>query len=436
MQIGYLHYLLFIIYMKRIVSISLVIAALILNGFNLFAQADKPYFSDDSHTVYVPKRTVIYPLRDYEAEKVQNDRYGEKWSIDHVNTMLLEKKVRVSESGDLVVVGFSKSGLSVKDYDFYIVEYSGQLCYLPKESCPDNSLIDSMNQGIIAYYQSMQRELEDLSEEYFSRVTKKAQDAASQLASIKERKDFLVDSISTSRIQQRQAEMAEEYNAWKANLNEVGQKASKYLVIHNSELLPPNSASGCDFSLYYTNTSTKTIKYLDWKGNAYNAVNDIVSCDVRNTSLLQGRETGPVAPDQEGGGKWETIIYNWSAKELRLTGITITYTDGTKVSLSGKEIAAIKGAPFLHMTYGQQSLIEINAKTEIETQIYNLEKISKYLSTPENARYETIGVFSEEAEIFKRIQAIGQESSLYRYRNLIPSWDDAPESVKRLIVIY
>ena len=182
--------------------------------------------------------------------------------------------------------------------------------------------------------------------------------------------------------------------------------------------------------------STKTIKYLDWKGNAYNAVNDIVSCDIRNASLLQGRDTGPVAPDQEGGGLWETIIYNWSAKELRLTGITITYTDGTKINLSGKEIAAITGAPHLHLTYGQQSLIEIHAKNEIETKIYDLEKISKYLSNPENARYEVIGTFGEEAEIFKRIQAIGLESSMYRFRNQIPSWDDAPESVKRLIVTY
>ena len=420
---------------RSILSIILISLALVL-GQSLFAQVDKPYYADNSHTIQVPKRTVLYPLRDYESESIQKARHADTWSVDHVNTMLLDKKVRVSDNTELVVVGFSKSDMFAKDYDFYIVEYNGQLCYLSKDSCPDNSLINSKNQEIFSYSLSMQREMEELSQEFLYRVTAKAQNATKDLASLNDRKDYLIDSISTAQITQRHKEMAVEYKAWEASLSDAGIKASRYIVIHKSELSSPNSAAGCDYILSYTNTSSKTIKYLDWKGNAYNAVNDIVSCETRNTSLLQGRETGPVEPNQEGGGHWETIIYNWSAKELRLTGITITYMDGTKISLTGKDIVAVSGAPYKQLTNGQQALIKLQARSDIDMQISRLEEVSKYLSTPENARYLAPKELSEEVEIFKRLEALGRESNQYRFRNCLPSWDNVPESVKRLIPIY
>jgi hypothetical protein len=422
--------------MKQYTVLVCVLSVILLGGKTAYAQVDKPYYTDDSHTLFVPKRTVLFPLSEYSAEKVQRERFANKWGSDYVNTLLFDKKVRVSSDTNIPVIGYTKSGVSVKDYDYYIVEYNGQLCYLPKDSCPDNSLIDSKNAEIISYYRSMQQELIDLSEEFLYRVTVKAQNAINELTSLNDRKNYLIDSTSTAQIQQKEAKMKEEYEAWRANLNDIGLKASKIIAIHSSELSSPNSAAGCDYMLSYSNNSSKTIKYLDWKGNAYNAVNDIVSCDIRNTTLLQGRETGPIEAHQEGGGHWETIIYNWSAKELRLTGITITYLDGTKASLTGKEISAITGAPFMRLSLGQKALIKADVDFEIEKRIRALEEESKYLSTPENARYTTVEDLKEEVGIFKRIDEIGKEMNSYRYRNSIPSWDDAPTSVKRLIVIY
>lgn len=422
--------------MKRYFIYVFILFALCLCGVTANAQADKPYYTDDSHILFVPKRTVLFPLSDYSVEKVQKERFSDSWSSDYVNTYLLNKKVRVSSDSDIPVIGYTKSGIGVKEYDYYIVEYNNQLCYLPKQSCPDNSLIDSKNAEIQSYYKSMQQELIDLSEEFLYRVTMKAQKAANELAILKERKSFLIDSTSTAQIQQKEAEMKKEYEAWKENLSDAGLKASKIIVIHNAELSSPNSAAGCDYSLRYTNNSSKTIKYLDWKGNAYNAVNDIVSCDIRNTSLLQGRETGPVMAHEEGGGLWETIIYNWSAKELRLTNITITYTDGTKAILNGKEIRAITGAPFIQLSLGQKALIKSDAQFEIEKKIRELEEVSKYLHTPENARSLVPDALKEEEALFKRIQELGHESFDYRFRNSIPSWDDAPESLKRLTMVY
>lgn len=422
--------------MNRLFASFFVLYIILCGGPFLYAQVDKPYYVDNSHTVYVPKRTIIYPLSEYSTEKVLRERYADEWSSDYVNTYLLSKKVRVSADINIPVIGFTKSGMGIQKYDYYIVDYDGQLCYLPKDSCPDNTVIDSKNNEIAAYYQSMKQQLTDWSEDFLTRVTLKAQEATNELAYIKERKNYIVDSVSTARIQQRKAEMLNEYYLWKDQLNEVGERVSKIIVIHNSELSLPNSAAGCDYSLSYTNTSSKIIKYLDWTGNAFNAVNDIVSCETRHLSVLQGRETGPISPNNEGGGLWENIIYNWSAKELRLSGISIIYTDGTKTNLTGKEIMAVMGAPHFSLSYVEESMINIQAKSEIEVRIHNLEEVSKYLNYPEGASYLAPDILKEEEELYKRINELGIQCSFYRNRNSIPRWDDAPESVRRLIVIY
>ena len=90
----------------------------------------------------------------------------------------------------------------------------------------------------------------------------------------------------------------------------------------------------------------------------------------------------------------------------------------------------------MRLSLGQKALIKADVDFEVQRKIRDLEEVSKYLSNPENARYTTVEALKEEVEIFKRIQKIGEESSSFRFKNSIPSWDDAPESVKRLIVIF
>ena len=126
------------------------------------------------------------------------------------------------------------------------------------------------------------------------------------------------------------------------------QRVERIRTLKNSvkittlKLCSPNSASGCDAIIYYKNISNKTIKYFDWTGHCINAVGDIVPCEIRGYSSYTGRDTGPVRPGKSSGGIWSCIIYNWSARKLVLTGVTVQYTDGSELDISQNELKYIR----------------------------------------------------------------------------------------------
>lgn len=55
-----------------------------------------------------------------------------------------------------------------------------------------------------------------------------------------------------------------------------------------------------------------------------------------------GKDTGPIRPGKIGGDCWGCIIYNWTAKKLVMTSVTIEYMDGTELKISEKEIKYIR----------------------------------------------------------------------------------------------
>ena len=120
------------------------------------------------------------------------------------------------------------------------------------------------------------------------------------------------------------------------------QILKKSLKITTAKLSSPNSAGGCDATIYYKNISNKTIKYFDWTGYCINAVGDRVLCEIRRDEIYRGRDTGPVRPGKSSGGTWNCIIYNWSAKKIILTGVEIEYTDGSYLNISQNELKYIR----------------------------------------------------------------------------------------------
>ncbi|MCI2060666.1 MAG: hypothetical protein LKJ87_07430 [Bacteroidales bacterium] len=403
---------------------------------SLFAQVDNPYFLDDTHTISVSRRTILYvPLGE---DSIIQERNSGEWSeFRSISYLSCLNKKRVAENADIPVIGFIKSEIGLEDYDFYIVNYKGHLYYLSKDSCQDNSLIDAKNIEIRECSESLKKEIEKLSNDFIRRVETKAKQASNQLAILNEKGMSIVDSLTKARVVKENDELLNSFNIWLESLDDTRKKASNILVIHRSELSKPNSAAGCDYTMTFTNTSPKTIKYLDWKGNAYNAVDDVVSCEIRNSSLLQGRVTGPINANVEHSGTWETIIYNWSAKRIRLTGISIIYTDGTKANLSSKEIDAILGAPYKQLSMSQRVLIRNHAMTEMSLQRDSLKTLSNYLSSPENARFSTAESLAQERELYKHITELGQEFMRLRRKNSLPIWE-VPANVEKLLgaVVY
>lgn len=92
-----------------------------------------------------------------------------------------------------------------------------------------------------------------------------------------------------------------------------------------------NEYSMVTFDIQYTNTNSKTIKYLTIYFKITNDVGDI-----RKTGYFQG--TGPVK-------EWHTVSWNWDsspyftagdASQMFITKIVLTYMNGTKRVVSGK----------------------------------------------------------------------------------------------------
>lgn len=112
--------------------------------------------------------------------------------------------------------------------------------------------------------------------------------------------------------------------------------------ITTARLSSPNSAGGVDAIVYYKNLSNKTIKYFNWEGYAKNAVGDIVENEIGGREFFRGKDTGPIKHGKTGGGCWDCIIYNWTAKKLVITEVTIEYMDGTELKISENEIKYIR----------------------------------------------------------------------------------------------
>lgn len=112
--------------------------------------------------------------------------------------------------------------------------------------------------------------------------------------------------------------------------------------ITTARLSSPNSAGGVDAIVYYKNVSDKTIKYFFWEGYAKNAVGDIVESEIGGRDFFRGKDTGPIKPRKIGGGCWDCIIYNSTAKKLVITEVAIEYMDGTELKITENEMKYIR----------------------------------------------------------------------------------------------
>ncbi len=156
--------------------------------------------------------------------------------------------------------------------------------------------------------------------------------------SLAKRELFVADSIAKAKI--REQEIADSL-AKVEHINAV----KRSIQIDNYYLDKPNSADGCDMAIKCRNLSTKTIKYVVFVCCFYNAVDDLVSCDIRGYYKFRGKSTGPIKYNQTNWDSyyWECPIYNSSARKMEIIGIEIDYMDGTELNISVEEMKYVKG---------------------------------------------------------------------------------------------
>lgn len=107
----------------------------------------------------------------------------------------------------------------------------------------------------------------------------------------------------------------------------------------------PDYSGGRDIYFRYQNLSNKVIKYVTFELEFYNAVNDVVSCFIRNRTLFRCLDTGPIYPLKFNDKKtyWPKLIYNWQVAKMHLKSIEIEYMDGTTLEIEENALRYILG---------------------------------------------------------------------------------------------
>ena len=105
-----------------------------------------------------------------------------------------------------------------------------------------------------------------------------------------------------------------------------------------------NSVGGVSMEIGWENTSSKTIKYIHFYVQPYNAVGDIVYCEIRDHAKFRAHSTGPYNPGYKcytvyqysgivSGMYWENCWYNNTIKYIELYQVRIEYMDGSEVTI-------------------------------------------------------------------------------------------------------
>lgn len=265
----------------------------------------------------------------------------------HITQFCQGKDKVLKEDKELTVLCFSNICESF-DYDSYLVwtgKQKGRIIYVvSREDVLDNSYLDSINNRRREIYKELKEKLSlciRIRDSVFYAKSDSINHVIDRFSYLEANRQTIIDSV----ISLIQDSINIDYQKWYNNQTNEVKEALRFINKLRVDNLVPNSAGGCDFYLKYRNSSPKTIKYLFWYGKVYNAVGDPVSCTIRGTSSVSGKETGPIEPDEDGGGTWDCIIYNYSARFVRLSKITITYMDGTSKTLNAVQIKALLQEP-------------------------------------------------------------------------------------------
>lgn len=325
-------------------------------------------------------------------------------------------------------------------YDTYVVEMKGKLYFLPMEYVENNDVLDGLNteltqvySGYVTKHSAAKAELDSLTTYYLN----KSETQYKYCVELKPKIELQIDSVRIAAEKEYEVLRQSQYDNWYNALPSSAKKAADILEITEASLGKPNSVGGCDYTLNFRNKSQKMIKYLTWYGDIYNAVNDLVTCEIRGSSSFIGKATGPVAPGRFDYGLWECVIYNWSAKYVKFDKIVIEYTDGSSYTIASSDVHGLLNSPRTNANYqafvdkyGYLSDYVANAQKpyqarlkDCETQIKawrqrvtylnggNFRYPLKYTDSDYNPIFERISnVFNNEADLATQLDAFEKDN--------------------------
>ncbi len=337
-----------------------------------------------------------------------------------VNFIATKGKV-VKKPTSVLVRGYANRAKQLH-YDTYVVEMKGKLYYLPMEYVENNDMLNGFNaeltqmySGYVTRHSTVKAELDSLTTYYFNESKTQYQ----YCVDLKPKIEHQIDSVNIAAKKEYEDLRQSQYDNWYNALPSSGKRAADRLEITESSLSKPNSVGGCDYNFNYRNKSQKTIKYLTVYVDIYNAVNDLVRCEIKGSPSFIGQDTGPVAPNKFSYCVWDCIIYNWSAKYVKFYKIVIEYTDGSSYTIASADVQRLLSSPKTNANYqafvnkyGYSSDYVANAKKpyqaklkECEAQIKAWQQRINYLNSG-NFKYPLKYTGSDYNPVFERISSV------------------------------
>ena len=347
--------------MKCIKFISTIL--FILLYIPCWAQYDEFYKVDNNTYVITTPDAELYELSPYKYDLLKNRPSYFPNIRDLVDVSDCKIK-RLKKSQQLRVLRYTNTSKR-QDLNAYIVDYKEKIWVLYNCDVKDNTQLKARSAKMLSTKQDLENRRQALSRELDSLVaiyTKESTDSLEYYNKLKTQLPQIRDSVVNVVKAKYQYQRDSIFNNWLKNQTASVRRAASVIRIDETRLGYPNSVGGCDYHLYFTNLSSKTIKYLRWSGQVYNRVNDPAYCEIRRTASCSGYYTGPIAPNNEGWGCWDCIVYNYAADTVKLNSITIDYTDGSHFSLSASDIRTLVQTPIFNY------LIEIEKQEQRDIQ--------------------------------------------------------------------
>lgn len=161
-----------------------------------------------------------------------------------------------------------------------------------------------------------------------------------------QRHKVIVDSIQSIRLAESAKAMAESAK----QLIKVYKDNAPFVI--GDITWDSNSAGGIEVSLSITNCANQTIKYVTFQGYFINAVGDRCKNEIGGGSIWKAKGVGPIGPcptnidncnermyDCIGSYTFDNLsFYSKIARTFRLSSVTVEYTNGRKLTLSGANL--------------------------------------------------------------------------------------------------
>lgn len=118
----------------------------------------------------------------------------------------------------------------------------------------------------------------------------------------------------------------------KIYMNELKTRDITFMIVGVISYLP-NAAGGVDVHILKRYTNNKSIKYIRYEVEPYNAVGDKVFSSIGNKGITWLKETGPVPPTETypmivDMSTFGTVWYNHSLSCMELLTVEVEYMDG------------------------------------------------------------------------------------------------------------